>query len=57
VLPTVATAVLLLLQDPPGVRSDSEVVKPEHMADAPEIASGTGFTVTMVVAVQPVPSE
>jgi hypothetical protein len=53
VLPTVATAVALLLQVPPPVASDSVVVAPAHTAAVPIIAAGVEITVTVVVAVQP----
>ena len=48
--PTVATAVLLLLHEPPGVPSIREVVKPTHTVDNPVIAIGAGFTVISFVA-------
>jgi hypothetical protein len=55
IAPTVATDVVPLLHTPPEVASDKLVVAPEHTLLAPEIAAGNGFTVTIVVAVQPLP--
>lgn len=53
--PTVATVVLLLLHVPlPPV---SIVVLPVHTAIVPPIGAGRGFTVTIVVALHPAPSE
>jgi hypothetical protein len=49
----VATVVALLLHAPPEVRSVSCVVAPAHTARLPVIATGTGFTVTVVVIEQP----
>jgi hypothetical protein len=43
--PTVACAVLLLLQVPPAVPSLKVVVKPTHTLVVPVIAAGTGLTV------------
>ena len=48
----VAIAVLLLLQVPPPV-SDSDVVDPEQTDVLPDIAAGTGLTVTMFVTEHP----
>ena len=45
----------LLLHIPPPVASVSEVVKPEHTEVVPNMPVGNGFTVTMVVMLQPVP--
>ena len=54
--PMVAVPVVLLLHVPPVVASVSAIVEPEHTlkpADGPRMLVGTGFTVTVVVAVQP----
>ncbi len=46
----------LLLQMPPPVPSDKEMVRPgQTLIGEPEIAFGNGLTVTVVVVVQPVP--
>ena len=50
--PIVATPVLLLLQVPPAVASVSVVEKPIQPLVVPFIPPGTGFTVTLLVAVQ-----
>jgi hypothetical protein len=50
--PTVATVESVLLQTPPGVKSDNMVVCPEHMVVTPAIGAGNGFTVTVVVIEQ-----
>ena len=52
--PTVATVVLLLLQAPPRTDSLKLIVAPSHTEFGPVIVAGSGFTVTIVVAVQPV---
>ena len=52
---TVPAAGLLLLQVPPPVRSVNAVVKPAHTDNVPVIPTGTGFTVTTAVVIQPVP--
>ncbi len=52
--PTVATAVLALLHDPPKLPSVSEVVAPVQKLGIPEIRVGNGFTVTSCTALQPV---
>ena len=52
---TVMVAVLLLLQVPPLVPSARFDVKPTQTLAMPEMAGGNGFTVTTVVAAQPVP--
>jgi hypothetical protein len=52
--PTVATAVLLLLQVPPGVTSDNVVVVPMQREKLPAIVPGSGFTVSIADALQPV---
>ena len=44
--PTVAIAVLLLLQVPPVVVSLKVVVAPGHVLGTPVIGPGDGFTVT-----------
>ena len=46
---------LLLLHVPPPA-SLRVVVDPRHTALAPSIAVGNGFTVTIVVMIQPVPT-
>ena len=51
--PIVAIAELLLLQVPPGVASVSVVLKPIQPLVVPLMVPGSGFTVTVVVAVQP----
>jgi hypothetical protein len=50
---TVANAVLLLLQVPPGVALARVVVRPGHTVNVPVIGSttGVGFTTTLWVAV------
>ena len=53
-VPTVAMAVPLLVQVPPGMPSVSGVVEPIHTCIMPVIGVGTEFTVTEVVARQPV---
>jgi len=55
-LTTVATVVLPLAQVPPVVPSVKVVEDPAQNGDDAEIATGVVFTVTTVVAVQPVPS-
>ena len=42
---------------PPGVTSLNDVVTPSHTTPVPVIGEGTGFTVTSVVTVHPVPRE
>ena len=54
---TVAIPVALLLQVPPVVPSASAIVFPAHMAMPPLMASGAGFTLSIFVTVQPLPSE
>ncbi len=51
---TVAREMLLLLHVPPLVASVSVAVVPGHRDVAPPIAAGSGFTVTVVVRMQPV---
>ena len=51
-----ATAVALLLHVPPAVASISVVVAVPQMEFVPPMAAGTGFTVSTVVDLQPVPS-
>ena len=46
---------LLLLQLPPGDGSLNEAIRPTHTDDAPAIGAGSGFTVTIVIIVQPEP--
>jgi hypothetical protein len=55
VAPTVAL-VLLLLQVPPAVADDSEVVLPAHSVDVPVIEAGTALTDISLLVLQPVPS-
>jgi len=56
-VPTVATVVVPLDHVPPVVPSVSVVVEPAHKGDDADMATGVVLTVTMVVALQPVPSE
>ena len=56
-LTTVAAAVLPLAQVPPVVPSVNVMVVPAQNAVEDEIADGVVLTVTVVVVVQPVPSE
>jgi hypothetical protein len=56
VVPTVAVVLLLLLHMPPIVASLRVAVVPEHTVGEPVMATGTGFTVMGLVAMQPVPS-
>lgn len=51
--PTVATAVLLLLQLPPDTEFDKFVVEPRHAINIPVIGAGVVVTVTTTVAIQP----
>jgi hypothetical protein len=53
VSPTVASVVAPLLQVPPGVASYRTVVNPTHTLIVPVMAAGSGFTVTVAVAMQP----
>jgi len=48
--PTVAMAVLLLLQRPLAVPSVNVVGDPEHTDEAPEMAPGVVFTMTTAVS-------
>jgi hypothetical protein len=50
--PTEATAVLLLLHEPPGVASLSVIAEPWHAVAGPAIAAGTAITVTTYPAEQ-----
>lgn len=52
----VAAPGVLLVHTPPVVASVNVIVEPTHTLDAPEIAAGTGLTVTKNVFAQPVPS-
>ena len=52
--PTVTTPVALLLQAPPVAPSTRVVVEPMQTVEGPEIEGVDEFTVTTVVAVQPV---
>ena len=53
-LPAVATDVLLLVQVPPVVASESVVAEPEQILAEPDIAAGKGFTVIGDVMKHPV---
>ena len=55
--PIVATAVLVLVQVPPGVPLPQVIVAPTHKAVGPLIAVGEVNTVMMRVDIQPAPSE
>jgi hypothetical protein len=46
----------LLVHVPPVVVLSSVVVNPSHTASAPVMAAGNWFTVTVAVAMQPVPN-
>ena len=50
--PTGATAVVPLVQTPPGVALVRVVVVPAHRSRVPTIASGSGFTMTTIVRLQ-----
>jgi hypothetical protein len=52
--PTVAVLVLSLVQVPGILTSDKIVDEPAHKVLIPVIAAGNGFTVTALVALQPV---
>jgi hypothetical protein len=56
VLLTVAAEGLLLLQIPPALALDNDVVEPAHTAGVPVIADGSGRTFTVAVRIQPVGS-
>jgi hypothetical protein len=45
---------LLALHTPPVIASPNVITEPMQTADRPVIAAGTGFTVIVLVAVQPV---
>jgi hypothetical protein len=51
--PTVATAVLLLIQVPPNVVSLNVAVDPEQIPETPAIAPGEGLIVTVALTEQP----
>ena len=51
-----ATDASPLIQSPPGVKSYRSVVEPEHTVAVPEIACGSGFTVTLFVTLHVVGS-
>jgi hypothetical protein len=51
--PTVAMVVLLLVQVPPPVASDSDVVRPAQILVAPVMATGVGLTLITDDAEQP----
>ena len=55
-VPTVAIVVLSLVQVPPAVASVNIVDNPKHTFVIPVIAEGKGYTLTVVVALQPVGS-
>jgi hypothetical protein len=57
VKPTVATAVLLLVQVPPGTASLNVVEEDTPVTPIPVIGAGIGITVTAVVTLQPEPIE
>ena len=54
--PMVATAVLLLVQVPPGTELVTTVEEPTHTAVLPDIALGDKNTVTTLVLLQPAPA-
>jgi hypothetical protein len=54
---TVATAVLELVHDPPGVASLKETVEPMHALAGPVIEVRPDVTFTVNVVVQVLPSE
>ena len=54
-LPTVAKEVLLLLQVPPVEASLSVIAKPTQTDVGPVMATGSGFTVTVLVATAVIP--
>ena len=58
-VPIVATPVLTLLHVPPGVASVNVVDEVGQIINDPvvPIAAGNGFTVTVLVAAQPVPDS
>ena len=47
--PTVATDVLLLLHDPPGMAVNKLMVPPAQTLVGPTIGGGNGFTVTVAI--------
>ena len=51
---TVATPTLPLVHPPPPVVVLKVVVNPAHTISFPVIALGSGYTVTIAVAIQPV---
>ena len=53
--PALAMVGSLLLQAPPGLPSLKEADAPWQMGLVPEIAAGAGFTVNMILALQPEP--
>ena len=57
VVPIVAIVVVLLAHVPLPVASLKVVVEPAHTLAVPAIADGTGLTVTILVALQPVTRE
>ena len=56
VLPTVALVVKVTAHVPPVGVDDNEDVFPTHTTSEPVIAVGVAFTVTSLVAAQPVPA-
>lgn len=55
VMPTVATAGLLLVHKPPPVALVQGVQAPTHTLGEPVMALGNGLTVTVAVLKQPLP--
>jgi hypothetical protein len=53
---TVATVGTLLDHVPPPVASDKRLVLPRQIVNVPEIAGTAGYTVSVVVVIQPVGS-
>src|ERR1043165_5947017 len=49
-----ATPGTVEVQKPPGVASVNVAVPPKHTRDGPDIAPGSGFTVTFIVRKHPV---
>lgn len=54
--PIDATAVLLLVHAPPLGASEKVITVPTHACDTPVIGTGTRFTVSSAVLIQPEPS-
>jgi hypothetical protein len=53
--PTVATDVMLLLHEPPGVTSLNDVVTPMHKLVSPVMGNGNGLTIINAVVAAPHP--